>query len=360
MSRKKCHDILKRALDADENGQLECLDMYKEASDMLKRTLDQTKDESQKEKTRHLLANVEQRMATLIEKKSTETTTCLTGLDPNLANSILDEILFFDVEAVTFSQVIGQEEAKQVLRENVILPAIRPELFTGLRSPTQGILLYGPPGNGKTLLAKAVANESDYLLFNISASSIVSKWVGESERLMRTLFILARQLQPSIIFIDEVDSILSSRKEGEHDTSRRLKTEFLTQVDGAGSLKTDKILVMCATNRPQDLDDAVLRRLPIRVHVQNPPYSDRKKLVSSLLHNERHSLTAQDIATIARATEGYSACDMTDLARQAAMAPLREMGLMEMSQIACEQIRPLTLADFSLKKKGNNSKIDLC
>eukprot|EP00057_Strongylocentrotus_purpuratus_P030902 XP_783032.3 PREDICTED: spastin [Strongylocentrotus purpuratus] len=193
----------------------------------------------------------------------------LKNVDSKLANRILDEILDSGPK-VTFGDVAGQEAAKQALQEIVILPALRPELFTGLREPARGLLLFGPPGNGKTMLAKAVANESNATFFNISAATLTSKYVGEGEKLVRALFAVARQLQPSIIFMDEIDSLLTERKEGEHDASRRLKTEFLVEFDGVKADGSERMLVMGATNRPQELDDAVLRRLVKRVYVQLP------------------------------------------------------------------------------------------
>ena len=134
-------------------------------------------------------------------------------------------------------------------------------MFTGLRAPPKGVLLYGPPGTGKTLLAKAVATESGFAFFSVSASSVTSKFVGEGEKLMKGLFSVARKRMPAVIFFDEIDSIMSARKENEHEASRRLKTEFMTQIDGATTSASDRILVMAATNIPWELDEAVLRRM---------------------------------------------------------------------------------------------------
>ena len=133
----------------------------------------------------------------------------------------------------------------------VLLPAIRPDLFVGLRAPPKGLLMYGPPGNGKTLMARALANEApEANFFNISASSLTSKWVGEGEKTVRALFAVAAVVQPAIIFVDEVDSLLSTRKESD-DAIWRLKTEFLVQLDGIASNPNDRIVLIAATNMPQ-------------------------------------------------------------------------------------------------------------
>lgn len=128
---------------------------------------------------------------------------------------------------IKWDDIEGLSDVKKALFENIVYPSMRPDVFTGIRAPTKGILLYGPPGNGKTMLAKAVASECQSTFFSISASSLVSKWMGESEKLMRTLFAIASTYSPSIIFFDEIDSMLSKRNSEENEASKRLKTEFL-------------------------------------------------------------------------------------------------------------------------------------
>uniref|UniRef100_A0A4X1TD25 Spastin n=1 Tax=Sus scrofa TaxID=9823 RepID=A0A4X1TD25_PIG len=273
------------------------------------------------------------------------------NVDSNLANFIMNEIVD-NGTAVKFDDIAGQELAKQALQEIVILPSLRPELFTGLRAPARGLLLFGPPGNGKTMLAKAVAAESNATFFNISAASLTSKYVGEGEKLVRALFAVARELQPSIIFIDEVDSLLRERREGEHDASRRLKTEFLIEFDGVQSAGDDRVLVMGATNRPQELDEAVLRRFIKRVYVSLPNEETRLLLLKNLLCKQGSPLTQKELAQLARLTDGYSGSDLTALAKDAALGPIRELKPEQVKNMSASEMRNIRLSDFteSLKK----------
>ncbi|XBI28652.1 hypothetical protein VPH35_052826 [Triticum aestivum] len=183
----------------------------------------------------------------------------------NLAETLLRDIIRGSPD-VKWESIKGLETAKRLLKEAVVMPIKYPKYFTGLLSPWKGILLFGPPGTGKTMLAKAVATECKTTFFNISASSIVSKWRGDSEKLVKVLFELARHHAPSTIFLDEIDAIISQRGEArsEHEASRRLKTELLIQMDGL--TKTDELVfVLAATNLPWELDAAMLRRLEKRV-----------------------------------------------------------------------------------------------
>uniref|UniRef100_A0A8C7I6F5 microtubule-severing ATPase n=1 Tax=Oncorhynchus kisutch TaxID=8019 RepID=A0A8C7I6F5_ONCKI len=264
----------------------------------------------------------------------------LKNVDSKLANLILSEIIDSG-SSVRFEDVAGQELAKQALQEIVILPALRPELFTGLRAPARGLLLFGPPGNGKTMLAKAVAMESNATFFNISAASLTSKYVGEGEKLVRALFAVARELQPSIIFIDEIDSLLCERREGEHDASRRLKTEFLIEFDGVQSGGDERVLVMGATNRPQELDEAVLRRFAKRVYVALP--------TEDILWYNGNTWC---MCNPCRMTEGYSGSDLTSLAKDASLGPIRELRPEQVRNMAANEVRNIRFSDFveSLKK----------
>lgn len=273
------------------------------------------------------------------------------NVDSKLANLIMNEIVDSGA-SVSFEDIAGQDLAKQALQEIVILPALRPELFTGLRAPARGLLLFGPPGNGKTMLAKAVAAESKATFFNISAASLTSKYVGEGEKLVRALFAVARELQPSVIFIDEVDSLLCERREGEHDASRRLKTEFLIEFDGVQSGGDDRVLVMGATNRPQELDEAVLRRFAKRVYVALPDGETRFTLLKNLLGKHGNPLSKNELSSLAKKSAGYSGSDLTSLAKDAALGPIRELGPDQVRSMAASEMRNIKMKDFedSLKR----------
>eukprot|EP00386_Alphamonas_edax_P014176 GDKI01043607.1.p1 GENE.GDKI01043607.1~~GDKI01043607.1.p1 ORF type:complete len:433 (+),score=138.28 GDKI01043607.1:78-1376(+) len=223
---------------------------------------------------------------------------------------------------VKWSDVAGLEGAKEALQEAVILPSKFPQLFTGNRKPWRGILLYGPPGTGKSYLAKACATECGGTFLSVSSSDLVSKWQGESERLVKTLFEMARASKPAIIFIDEVDSLCSSRSEGENDSSRRIKTEFLVQMQGVGKDDTG-ILVLGATNVPWELDSAIRRRFERRIYIPLPEVNSRKTVFQLNIGKTPNNLTDADFTKLAEATEGFSGADISILVRDALFQPIR-------------------------------------
>uniref|UniRef100_A0A669BVJ3 Katanin p60 ATPase-containing subunit A-like 2 n=1 Tax=Oreochromis niloticus TaxID=8128 RepID=A0A669BVJ3_ORENI len=199
--------------------------------------------------------------------------------------TIVSRDIYLHCPNVRWEDIIGLEDAKRLVKEAVVYPIKYPQLFTGILSPWKGLLLYGPPGTGKTLLAKAVATECKTTFFNISASSIVSKWRGDSEKLVRVLFELARYHAPSTIFLDELESVMGQRGSsmgGEHEGSRRMKTELLVQMDGLAR-SDDLVFVLAASNLPWELDHAMLRRLEKRILVSLPSSPARQAMISHWL-----------------------------------------------------------------------------
>lgn len=234
----------------------------------------------------------------------------------------LESAIVTEKPNIKWDDVAGLEGAKSALKEAVILPKKFPQMFVGKRKPWKGILLYGPPGTGKSFLAKAVATESDSYFFSVSSSDLVSKWQGESEKLVNQLFVMARQKGNSIVFIDEIDSLVSTRSDTESESSRRIKTEFLVQMDGVGS-NSDGVLVLGATNIPWGLDDALLRRMERRIYIPLPDRIARARMFRLHLGDTPNTLAQEDFDYLAQISDGYSGSDLKTVARDAIMSPVR-------------------------------------
>ena len=236
---------------------------------------------------------------------------------------------------VSFDDIAELNQAKKALQEAVLLPLIIPDYFKGIRRPWRGVLLYGPPGTGKTMLAKALATQGKTTFFNVHSSSFASKWRGESEKLVRILFEMARFYAPTTIFIDEVDSLCSKRGEGnEGDGSRRVKAELLVQMEGVNSNtsasaneKSDEdkrkiVTVMAATNRPWDLDDALRRRFEKRVYIPLP--NDKGRLQLFNLNLKKIEVDKNiNYDKLVKLTDGYSGADISNVCREASFMPMR-------------------------------------
>ncbi|KAK3679096.1 hypothetical protein LTR37_021451 [Vermiconidia calcicola] len=278
------------------------------------------------------------------------------GVDEAAAKQIFNEIVIQGDE-VHWDDVAGLDIAKSALKETVVYPFLRPDLFMGLREPARGMLLFGPPGTGKTMLARAVATESKSVFFAISASSLTSKYLGESEKLVRALFALAKALAPSIIFVDEIDSLLGSRGgSSEHEATRRIKTEFLIQwsdLQKAAAGREDRnnagdatrVLVLAATNLPWAIDEAARRRFVRRQYIPLPEPWVREQQLRTLLSAQKHQLRDRDLKVLVGVTEGFSGSDITALAKDAAMGPLRSLGEKLLS-MKPEDIRGIRMEDF--------------
>lgn len=282
------------------------------------------------------------------------------GPDTDLIEMIEREVVNTNPN-VSFEDIAGLQTAKKALQEAVLLPLLLPNFFKGLRRPWKGVLLYGPPGTGKTLLAKALATQGKTTFFNLSSSSFASKWRGESEKLVRILFEMARFYGPSTVFIDEIDSIGGKRGDGEGEASRRVMAEMLVQMDGISSVmnttdntnnntnnsnssskpnggnananeqqqqqqqdeqRPKNVTILGATNHPWDLDEALRRRFEKRIYIPLPNKEGRKQVFEI---NLKGVAVDKDVNfdELVKKTEGYSGADITNICREAAFMQMR-------------------------------------
>jgi len=265
---------------------------------------------------------------------------------------LIADIINPDDISVQWEDIGGMDNIISNVRQTIIYPLQHPQLFmtSKLLTTPKGVLFYGPPGCGKTMLAKAIAKEAGATFINLQVTSLLDKWYGESQKRTNAIFTLAKKLQPSIIFIDEIDSFMRTRQSDDHESTRMIKTQFMTLWDG---LETDcqnnRILIIGATNRPQDLDQAILRRMAAKYFISMPNIDQRLKILNLILKDENLNDNV-NLNDLARQTESYTGSDLNEICRQAAMERVIELCSGDANhEISAQQqqLRSISQDDFS-------------
>ncbi|XP_045500477.1 outer mitochondrial transmembrane helix translocase isoform X2 [Colias croceus] len=246
---------------------------------------------------------------------------------------IASQLVVPDEINVNWKDIAGLDNLIKELRETVILPIQKRELFADSRltQPPKGVLLHGPPGCGKTLIAKATAKEANMSFINLDVSLLTDKWYGETQKLAAAVFSLAVKLQPCIVFIDEIESFLRTRTAHDHEATAMMKTQFMSLWDGLITDPSCTVIIMGATNRPQDLDKAIQRRMPATFHVPMPSEAQRERILQLILHQEPVAADI-DYKKLAACTEGFSGSDLHEVCRQAAVYRVRDYAREELAR----------------------------
>ncbi|KAI0219255.1 Fidgetin-like protein 1 [Massospora cicadina] len=339
--------IRKKEAEAQEGSKAKRVNsgLHKPFVNPAKRPSPETSDESGGLKNGTSSGGPKRRTRSTVEQSEPEL------VDPRLKNieqPMIDRIkneIMGDTLKITWDDIAGLDHAKKMIMEIVVWPMQRPDIFKGLLSPPRACCCLAPRHR-----------QGNATFFSISSSSLTSKWIGDGEKMVRALFAVARCHQPAVVFVDEIDSLLTQRSDNEVEASRRIKTEFLVQLDGCATSSDDRLLVIGATNRPQEIDEAARRRFQKRVYIALPEPQGRRKIITNLLRSQNHSLTEADLDEIARLTHGYSGSDMDGLCREAALGPIRS--IVNFSTVTAEEVRPITRQDFQLALRQVRASVD--
>ncbi|XP_036401810.1 fidgetin-like isoform X2 [Megalops cyprinoides] len=268
----------------------------------------------------------------------------LKNSDPRLVELVMAEIVQ-QLPPVDWGDIAGLELAKAAVKEEVLWPMLRPDVFGGLAVLPRSILLFGPQGTGRTLLARCIASQLGATFLRLSGSALVTKWLGEGEKVVQASFLVARCRQPAVVFVSEVDAVLAAQP-GEDGPTNRVKSELLMQLDAVLTSADDHVLVVCSTSKPEDIDESLRRYFMKRLFVPLPDSTARHQIISQLLSQHNYCLSDKEVALLVQRTEGFSGLDVTRLCQEAVVGPLHGVPGAELGPILPGQIRPVTYQDF--------------
>lgn len=324
------------AVKADKEGKAEdAINSYKKAIEILSQLIALYPDSNSTRIYEQMINEYKRRIEVLKEAVPAG------GVDQNKQVEI-DDLIVKEKPKVSFKDIVGLEDVKEALKEAIIYPTKRPDLFP-LGWP-RGLLLYGPPGCGKTMIAAAVANEIDSYFIQVDAASIMSKWLGEAEKNVAKVFSKAREIskkenKPVIIFIDELDAILGIYN-SENGGEARVRNQFLKEMDGLQDKSENyKVYVIGATNKPWRLDEPFLRRFQKRIYVRLPDYQQRLSLLQN--YTSKIKMENVDLSKLAEMTEGYTASDIKDIVQATHIRVVKEMFVNNLNEP-----RSVTMDDF--------------
>ncbi|XP_028847239.1 fidgetin [Denticeps clupeoides] len=268
----------------------------------------------------------------------------LKNSDAGLVEMVTSEVLQ-QAPPVDWSDIAGLELAKATIKDEVLWPILRPDMFNGLATLPRTVLLFGPQGTGRTLLGRCMASQLGAAFLQLSGSALVTKWLADGEKIVQASFLVARCRQPAVVFISEVELLLSGQL-SEESPVNCIKSELLLQLDGLLGSAEDHVLVVCSTSKPEEIDEPLRRYFMKRLLVPLPDGSARHQIISQLLSQHNYCLSDKEVAMLVQRTEGFSGLDVVRLCQEAVIGPLHGIPGADLSAILPNQMRPVSYQDF--------------
>uniref|UniRef100_A0A8C6V250 Fidgetin n=1 Tax=Neogobius melanostomus TaxID=47308 RepID=A0A8C6V250_9GOBI len=241
--------------------------------------------------------------------------------------------------------IAGLEMVKASIKEEILWPLLRPDMFSGLATLPRSLLLFGPQGAGRTLLARCMASQLGAVFLRLNGSALVTKWLSEGDKIIHASFLMARCRQPAVVFISDIELLLSSQI-SEDSPVKCLKTELLVQLDSVLSSAEDHVLVVCSTSKPEEIHESLRRYFTKRLLVPLPDGTARHQIISHLLAQHNYCLSDKELSLVVQRTEGFSGLDVAQLCHEAVVAPLHGIPASDLSSMHPSQMRPVAYQDF--------------